>query len=444
MSEPLSSPASPPETDDAPSNFVRDIIDEDLEKDTHDGRVVTRFPPEPNGYLHIGHAKSIVLNFGIAEDYAARGADTTCRLRFDDTNPTGESEAYARSIEDAVHWLGYEPDEVRHASDYFERFYEYAVTLVEKGLAYVDSQSEEEIRENRGTVTEPGRESPYRDRSVDENLDLLRRMKAGEFADGAHVLRAKIDMASEHMIMRDPLLYRIRHIEHYRRGDDWCIYPMYDFAHCLEDAIENVTHSLCTLEFANNRRIYDWILENALPEDQLPQRPHQYEFNRLNLTYTVLSKRKLRRLIEDGAVDGWDDPRLFTLAGLRRRGVPPSAIRQFCRAVGVTRSPGRVQISRFEHAETGVGIRLSPAEPSTGTGSGTGPNGESENEYQVSVGADGAGDPGEMDGLADASDHADALGTAREFMERYNEHCLNGEGDLDDILAEYEESEQRA
>jgi glutaminyl-tRNA synthetase len=350
VSEPLSSPASPPETDDAPSNFVRDIIDEDLEKDTHDGRVVTRFPPEPNGYLHIGHAKSIVLNFGIAEDYAARGADTTCRLRFDDTNPTGESEAYARSIEDAVHWLGYEPDEVRHASDYFERFYEYAVTLVEKGLAYVDSQSEEEIRENRGTVTEPGRESPYRDRSVDENLDLLRRMKAGEFADGAHVLRAKIDMASEHMIMRDPLLYRIRHIEHYRRGDDWCIYPMYDFAHCLEDAIENVTHSLCTLEFANNRRIYDWILENALPEDQLPQRPHQYEFNRLNLTYTVLSKRKLRRLIEDGAVDGWDDPRLFTLAGLRRRGVPPSAIRQFCRAVGVTRSPGRVQISRFEHA----------------------------------------------------------------------------------------------
>jgi len=347
----VTAPSVDPEPpSDAPSHFIRDIIDEDLQQGTHDGRVVTRFPPEPNGYLHIGHAKSIVLNFGLAEDYAARGAETTCRLRFDDTNPAGESEEYARAIEEAVEWLGYTPDEVRHASDYFESFYDYAVTLVKKGLAYVDSQTEEEIRENRGTVTEPGIPSPYRDRSPAENLRLLERMKAGAFDEGAHVLRAKIDMASEHMIMRDPLLYRIRHATHYRRGDEWCIYPMYDFAHCLEDAIEDVTHSLCTLEFDNNRRIYDWILEHALPAEELPGRPHQYEFNRLNLTYTVLSKRKLLQLVEDATVDGWDDPRLFTLAGLRRRGVPPGAIRQFCRAVGVTRSPGRIQISRFEHA----------------------------------------------------------------------------------------------
>ena len=331
------------------SNFVRDIIDEDLRKGTHQGRVVTRFPPEPNGYLHIGHAKSIVLNFGIAEDYASR-AETLCRLRFDDTNPSTESEEYARSIEDAVRWLGYEPDDVRHASDYFEQFYDYAVTLIEKGLAYVDSQTEEEIREHRGTVTEPGTPSPYRDRSVEENLDLFARMKAGEFEDGAHVLRAKIDMASPHMIMRDPLLYRIRHAPHYRRGEKWCIYPMYDFAHCLEDAIEGVTHSLCTLEFDNNRRLYDWVLEHCLPKEELPRRPHQYEFNRLNLTYTVMSKRKLLQLVEEGTVEGWDDPRLPTLAGLRRRGVPPAAIRAFCEAVGVTRSPGRVQLGRFEHA----------------------------------------------------------------------------------------------
>ena len=338
-----------PSDSDAPSNFVRDLINEDLQKGTHAGRVVTRFPPEPNGYLHIGHAKSIVLNFGIAADYAGR-IDTTCRLRFDDTNPFTESEEYARSIEETVRWLGYAPDEVRHASDYFEQFYDYAVTLIEQGDAYVDSQNEEEIRKNRGTVTEPGTPSPYRDRSPEENLRLFREMCEGKHEDGAHVLRAKIDMASPHMIMRDPLLYRIRHAEHYRRGEEWCIYPMYDFAHCLEDAIEGVTHSLCTLEFDNNRRLYDWVLEHALPEDDLPQRPHQYEFNRLDLTYTVMSKRKLLQLVEEGTVDGWDDPRLPTLAGLRRRGVTPAAIRSFCEAVGVTRSPGRVQLSQFEHA----------------------------------------------------------------------------------------------
>jgi glutaminyl-tRNA synthetase len=330
-------------------DFIRTIIDEDLETGRHDGRVVTRFPPEPNGYLHIGHAKSIVLNFGLAEEYADR-ADTTCRLRFDDTNPHAESEEYARAIEEAVRWLGYAPDEVRHASDYFEQFYEYANVLIRKDKAYVDSQSDEEIRANRGTVTEPGTPSPYRDRSVEENMDLFERMKAGEFADGEHVLRAKIDMASPHMIMRDPLLFRIRHAEHYRRGDEWCIYPMYDFAHCLEDAIEDVTHSLCTLEFDNNRRVYDWVLDHCLPDEEQPQRPYQFEFNRLNLGYTVMSKRKLRQLVEDDVVSGWDDPRLPTLAGLRRRGVPPSAIRRFCRDVGISRTQGRVEISHFEHA----------------------------------------------------------------------------------------------
>ena len=337
------------DTESDRDNFIYDIIDEDLEKGTYGDRIVTRFPPEPNGYLHIGHAKSIVLNFGIKRDYSDR-ADTRCHIRFDDTNPETESTEYVESIKDAVQWLGYDWDEHEYyASDYFEQFYRYAIQLIEQGDAYVDSLTEEEIREYRGTVDEPGTPSPYRDRSVEENLELFRKMRAGEFDDGEHVLRAKIDMSSPHMIMRDPLLFRIKHAHHYRQGDAWCIYPMYDFAHPLEDAIEDITHSLCTLEFDNNRRVYDWVLEHCLDEDELPSRPRQYEFNRLNLTYTVMSKRKLLRLVEEAYVDGWDDPRLPTLAGLRRRGVPPSAIRSFCREVGVTRSQSRVEMSHFEH-----------------------------------------------------------------------------------------------
>jgi glutaminyl-tRNA synthetase len=331
-------------------NFIYDIIDEDLEEGTYGDQVTTRFPPEPNGYLHIGHAKSIVLNFGIKHDYADR-AETRCHLRFDDTNPDTESPEYVQSIKDAVRWLGYDWEEHEYyASDYFEQFYQYAVKLIKQGDAYVDSLDEEEIREYRGTVDEPGTPSPYRDRSVEENLELFRKMKAGEFEDGEHVLRAKIDMSSPHMIMRDPLLFRIKHAHHYRQGDDWCLYPMYDFAHPLEDAIEDVTHSLCTLEFDNNRRVYDWVMEHCLDEEELPSRPRQYEFNRLNLDYTVMSKRRLRHLVEAGFVDGWDDPRLPTIAGLKRRGVPPSAVRSFCRSVGVTRSQSRVQMSHFEHA----------------------------------------------------------------------------------------------
>ncbi len=331
------------------NNFVYDIIDEDLEKGTYGDRVVTRFPPEPNGYLHIGHAKSIVLNFGIKHDYADR-ADTRCHLRFDDTNPETESTEYAEAIKDAVRWLGYDWEEHEYyASDYFEQFYQYAVKLIKQGDAYVDSLDEEEIREYRGTVEEPGTPSPYRDRSVEENLELFRKMREGEFEDGEHVLRAKIDMSSPHMIMRDPLLFRIKHAHHYRQGDDWCIYPMYDYAHPLEDAIEDITHSLCTLEFDNNRRVYDWVMEHCLDEEEIPSRPRQYEFNRLNLGYTVMSKTKLGHLIEEDLVGVWDDPRLPTIAGLRRRGVPPSAIRAFCRDVGVTRSQSRVQIDHFEH-----------------------------------------------------------------------------------------------
>jgi glutaminyl-tRNA synthetase len=331
-------------------NFIYDIIDEDLEEGTYGDRVVTRFPPEPNGYLHIGHAKSIVLNFGIKHDYADR-ADTRCHLRFDDTNPETESTEYVDSIKEAVQWLGYDWEEHEYyASDYFEQFYQYAIKLIKQGDAYVDSLDEEEIREYRGTVEEPGKPSPYRDRSVEENLELFRKMREGEFEDGEHVLRAKIDMSSPHMIMRDPLLFRIKHAHHYRQGDDWCIYPMYDYAHPLEDAIEDITHSLCTLEFDNNRRVYDWVMEHCLDEEEIPSRPRQYEFNRLNLGYTVMSKTKLRHLIEEDLVDGWDDPRLPTLSGLARRGVPPSAVRAFCREVGVTRSQSRVQIGHFEHA----------------------------------------------------------------------------------------------
>ena len=331
-------------------NFIYDIIDRDLADGTYGDRVSTRFPPEPNGYLHIGHAKSIVLNFGIKRDYADR-ADTQCHLRFDDTNPETESPEYVDSIKEAVRWLGYDWEEHEYyASDYFEQFYEYAVKLIKQGDAYVDSLDEEQIREYRGTVNEPGTPSPYRDRSVEENLDLFRRMREGEFETGEHVLRAKIDMSSPHMIMRDPLLFRIKHAHHYRQGDDWCIYPMYDFAHPLEDAIEDITHSLCTLEFDNNRRVYDWVMEHCLEDEEIPDRPRQYEFNRLNLDYTVMSKRRLRRLVEEDYVDGWDDPRLPTIAGLRRRGVPPSAVRSFCRGVGVTRSQSRVQMGHFEHA----------------------------------------------------------------------------------------------
>ncbi len=335
---------------DTRNNFVYDIIDEDLEEGTYGDRVVTRFPPEPNGYLHIGHAKSIVLNFGIKHDYADR-AHTQCHLRFDDTNPETESTEYVESIKEAVRWLGYDWGEHEYyASDYFEQFYQYAIKLIKQGDAYVDSLDAEQIREYRGSVDEPGTPSPYRDRSVEENLRLFRKMRAGDFEDGEHVLRAKIDMSSPHMILRDPVLFRIKHAHHYRQGDDWCIYPMYDYAHPLEDAIENITHSLCTLEFDNNRRVYNWVLEHCLDDEELPSRPHQYEFSRLNLDYTVMSKRKLLHLVEEGYVGGWDDPRLPTLAGLRRRGVPPSAIRSFCRMVGVTRTESSVQMGQFEHA----------------------------------------------------------------------------------------------
>ncbi|HXF63273.1 MAG TPA: glutamine--tRNA ligase/YqeY domain fusion protein [Caldilineaceae bacterium] len=333
-------PAAGPERPET-MDFIRAIVAEDVRKGTYGGRVVTRFPPEPNGFLHIGHAKSICLNFGIAADFGG-----VCNLRMDDTNPETEDLTYVEAIKRDVRWLGFDwGDRLYFASDYYEELYDYALKLIKAGKAYVDSLSEEEIREYRGTVTEPGRPSPYRDRSVEENLDLFERMRAGEFPDGAHVLRAKIDMASPNMKMRDPLLYRIRHATHYRTGDAWCIYPMYDFAHPLSDAIEGVTHSICTLEFENNREIYDWLMENT----QTPPWPHQYEFARLNLDYTVMSKRKLLQLVEGGYVDGWDDPRMPTIAGLRRRGVTPEAIRDFSERVGVAKTNSRVEISLLEH-----------------------------------------------------------------------------------------------
>ena len=326
------------------SDFIRALVARDLASDKYGGRVVTRFPPEPNGYLHIGHAKSICLNFGLAAEHEGG----CCHLRFDDTNPETEDPEYVASIENDIHWLGFDWGEHRYfASDYFERLYEYAEELIQAGKAYVDSSSEAEIRAARGTVTEPGTESPYRDRSVEENLDLLRRMRAGEFADGEHVLRAKIDMSAANMKMRDPLLYRIRHAHHYRQGDDWCIYPMYDFAHCLSDSIESITHSLCTLEFENNREIYDWILDNVEVERPAPE---QTEFARLMLNYTVLSKRKLLELVEEGLVSGWDDPRMPTLSGLRRRGYTPEAIRSFCDAIGVAKANSVVDVGQLEYA----------------------------------------------------------------------------------------------
>jgi glutaminyl-tRNA synthetase len=326
---------------EAGQDFVRDIIRADLESGRHT-RVVTRFPPEPNGYLHIGHAKSICLNFGVAEEFGGH-----CSLRFDDTNPTKEEQEYIDAIERDVRWLGFDWGEhLHHASDYFEQLYEWAEHLIRAGKAYVDDQSQEEIRANRGTLTEPGKNSPYRDRSVEENLDLFRRMRAGEFPNGARVLRAKIDMASGNINLRDPVLYRILHASHPRTGREWCIYPSYDFAHGQSDAIEGVTHSLCTLEFADHRPLYDWLIDN-LP---VPARPRQYEFARLNLTHTVLSKRVLTELVRSGVVSGWDDPRMPTLAGIRRRGVPPEALREFVRRVGVARADSLVDVAMLDHA----------------------------------------------------------------------------------------------
>ncbi|MEX1018041.1 MAG: glutamine--tRNA ligase/YqeY domain fusion protein, partial [Litorilinea sp.] len=323
------------------SDFIREIVAEDMRRGTYAGRVVTRFPPEPNGFLHIGHAKSICLNFGLAQDFGG-----VCNLRFDDTNPETEDMRYVQSIQEDIRWLGFDwGPRLYFASDYYEQLYAYGVQLIRDGHAYVDSLSDAEIRAYRGTVTEAGRPSPYRARTVAENLDLFARMRAGEFADGTHVLRAKIDMAAANMKMRDPLLYRIRHQHHFRTGDDWCIYPMYDFAHPLSDAIEGVTHSICTLEFENNREIYDWLLEKT----QTPPRPHQYEFARLNLDYTVMSKRKLLQLVREGHVQGWDDPRMPTLAGMRRRGVTPESIRTLCERVGVAKTNSRVELSLFEH-----------------------------------------------------------------------------------------------
>jgi glutaminyl-tRNA synthetase len=317
------------------------MVSRDVASGKWGGRVATRFPPEPNGYLHIGHAKSICLNFGVAEEFGG-----TCNLRFDDTNPLTEDQKYVDAIREDVRWLGVTWAGEYYASDYFEQLYDFAVVLIRKGKAYVDSQTEEEIRTGRGTIQREGAESPYRHRSVEENLDLFRRMRDGEFPDGAHVLRAKIDMAHPNFLMRDPLLYRIRHADHYRRGDTWCLYPLYDFTHCLSDAIEKITHSICTLEFKDNRELYDWIVR----EVGIEQPPEQTEFARLNLDYTVLSKRKLVRLVREGHVSGWDDPRMPTIAGLRRRGVTPEAIRTFADGIGVARVDGRVELGKLEHA----------------------------------------------------------------------------------------------
>jgi glutaminyl-tRNA synthetase len=326
----------------APGDFIRTIVSQDVRAGRNGGRVATRFPPEPNGYLHIGHAKSICLNFGIAEEFGG-----TCNLRFDDTNPTKEDVEYAQSIEEDVRWLGFSWDgEARFASDYFEQLYGYAVHLISQGHAYVDSLSADEMRQSRGTLTEPGRDSPYRTRSIEENLDLFGRMRAGEFEDGAHVLRARIDMASPNINLRDPVLYRIRREHHYRLGDAWCIYPMYDFAHPPSDAIEGITHSLCTLEFEDHRPLYDWLIDH-LP---VPAKPRQIEFARLNLSYTVMSKRRLLELVEEGHVSGWDDPRMPTIVGMRRRGYTPQAIRMFCERIGVAKRENTVDVALLEHA----------------------------------------------------------------------------------------------
>lgn len=327
-------------TEHRPTNFIRHIIDEDLAEGKH-VNVYTRFPPEPNGYLHIGHAKSICLNFGIAEDYQG-----LCNLRFDDTNPVKEDVEYVESIKQDVEWLGFKWEgEPRYASDYFDQLYGYAIELIEKGLAYVDELSPEQMREYRGTLTEPGKNSPYRDRPIEENLALFEKMKNGEIEEGKMSLRAKIDMASPFMVMRDPVLYRIKFAHHHQTGDKWCIYPMYDFTHCISDAIERITHSLCTLEFQDNRRLYDWVLDHISIERPLP---HQYEFSRLNLEGTLTSKRKLLKLVEEKVVDGWDDPRMPTISGLRRRGYTPASIREFCQRIGVTKQDNVVEYSALE------------------------------------------------------------------------------------------------
>lgn len=321
-------------------NFIRHIIDEDLHNNKNSGRVATRFPPEPNGYLHIGHAKSICLNFGIAEDYQG-----TCNLRFDDTNPEKEDVEYVDSIISSVKWLGFDwEDRLYYASDYFEQMHDFAVELIKKGLAYICDLTAEQMREYRGTLMEAGKNSPYRERSIEENLNLFARMRKGEFADGEKVLRAKIDMASPNINMRDPIIYRIRKVTHHRTGDKWCIYPMYDFAHCISDALENITHSICTLEFEDHRPLYDWFLDML----ETPSHPQQIEFARLNLNYTVMSKRRLLELVQNKLVAGWDDPRMPTLEGLRRRGVPPEAIRNFCETIGVSKQESVVDFGVLE------------------------------------------------------------------------------------------------
>jgi glutaminyl-tRNA synthetase len=331
-------------TDAAPVDFIRELIAGDQKTGRHGGRVHTRFPPEPNGYLHIGHSKAICLNFGVADEFGG-----LCNLRFDDTNPTKEDVEYVESIEEDVRWLGFDPSaRVFYASDYFERMYQYAEGLIRAGMAYVDNLSADGIREYRGTLTEPGRNSPHRDRPREESLALFRRMRAGEFPDGAYVLRAKIDMASPNINMRDPTLYRIRHASHHRTGDAWCIYPTYDYAHPISDAIEGITHSLCTLEFEDHRPLYDWVVENIEDDMGFPSRPQQIEFARLNLNYTVMSKRKLLALVERKLVAGWDDPRLPTIAGFRRRGYTPEAIRDFCTRIGIAKKQNVVDVALLE------------------------------------------------------------------------------------------------
>ncbi|MBE9516820.1 MAG: glutamine--tRNA ligase/YqeY domain fusion protein, partial [Proteobacteria bacterium] len=329
------------DNENKPSNFIRQIIDADLAAGKNSGKVATRFPPEPNGYLHIGHAKSIALNFGIANDY-----NGTCNLRFDDTNPGKEDVEFVDSIKNDVRWLGFDwGDRQYFASDYFEQLHDCAVELIKKGKAYVDDLNAEQIREYRGSLTEPGKDSPYRDRSVDENLDLFARMRAGEFKDGEKLLRAKIDMASPNINMRDPAIYRIRHgVHHHQTGESWVIYPMYDFTHCLSDMLEGITHSLCTLEFEDHRPLYDWFLD----ELNTPCHPQQIEFSRLNLEYTVMSKRKLTELVDEGFVEGWDDPRMPTIAGLRRRGYSSAAIREFCQRIGITKSDNMIEMAVLE------------------------------------------------------------------------------------------------
>lgn len=327
------------EAEARPSNFIRQIIDEDLATGKHTS-VHTRFPPEPNGYLHIGHAKSICLNFGIAQDYQGQ-----CNLRFDDTNPVKEDVEFVESIKQDVEWLGFEwSGKIRYSSDYFDQLHQYAIELINKGLAYVDELSAEQMREYRGTLTTPGKNSPYRDRSVEENLALFEKMRAGEFAEGAACLRAKIDMASPFIVMRDPVLYRIKFAEHHQSGNKWCIYPMYDFTHCISDALEGITHSLCTLEFQDNRRLYDWVLDNI----SIDCHPRQYEFSRLNLEYAIMSKRKLNLLVTEKLVEGWDDPRMPTISGLRRRGYTAASIREFCRRIGVTKQDNNVEMMSLE------------------------------------------------------------------------------------------------